>query len=718
MFENAPVDATVLQGAQGLNARSESGRTHTNYPLTVVCYPGDDLGLHLSYDRRFFDVATVERLLGEFQRLLLALVDGFEQEVAALPLLAADEHCFLIEECNRSTRSYPLQQGYVPLFEAQVAAHPERIVAVCAGEQWQYAELDRYANRLGQALLTAGVRPDQPVALLAERGLPLLGMIVGSLKAGAGYVPLDPAHPPQRLVRILEVSAAPVLVCSAACRAQAEQLLDELSCAGRPRLLVWDEVQEGDGEVAAPGIAVTGQHLAYVIYTSGSTGVPKGVAVHQAGMLNNQLSKVPYLALDEHDVIAQTASQGFDISVWQFLAAALCGARIEIVPDAIAHDPAALLRHVRDTGITVLESVPSLIQGLLAEAPAELERLRWLLPTGEAMPPALARQWLQRYPSVALVNAYGPAECADDVALFRVDAASSAGSYLPIGSATDNNRLYVLDDELHSVALLAQGELFIAGSGVGRGYLRDPARTAASFLPDPFGTAGERLYRSGDLAQRRLDGVLEYVGRVDHQVKIRGYRIELGEIEARLREWPSLRDAAVAAQHAATGQYLVGYVVSDQASPDWEALKAHLSQSLPDYMVPRHWQALAQLPLNANGKLDRKALPAPDFSATQHYVAPSSELEQTLVQIWSEVLGAPRVGVTDDFFDLGGHSLLATQIASRVQQALQRSVPLRAMFECSTVQALARYIDGLDGSALTEQKVSRIDDLMARLEAL
>ncbi|WP_311971042.1 non-ribosomal peptide synthase/polyketide synthase [Pseudomonas baltica] len=718
VFENAPVDATVLQGAQGLNARSESGRTHTNYPLTVVCYPGDDLGLHLSYDRRFFDVATVERLLGEFQRLLLALVDGFEQDLAALPLLAADEHCFLTEECNQSARDYPLQQGYVPLFEAQVAAHPERIVAVCAGEQWQYAELDRYANRLGQALLAAGVRPDQPVALLAERGLPLLGMIVGSLKAGAGYVPLDPAHPPQRLARILEVSAAPVLVCSAACRVQAEQLLDELSCAGRPRLLVWDEVQEGGGEVAAPGIAVTGQHLAYVIYTSGSTGVPKGVAVHQAGMLNNQLSKVPYLALDEHDVIAQTASQGFDISVWQFLAAALCGARIEIVPDAIAHDPAALLRHVRDTGITVLESVPSLIQGLLAEAPAELERLRWLLPTGEAMPPALARQWLQRYPSVALVNAYGPAECADDVALFRVDAASSAGSYLPIGSATDNNRLYVLDDELHSVALLAQGELFIAGTGVGRGYLRDPARTAASFLPDPFGTAGERLYRSGDLAQRRLDGVLEYVGRVDHQVKIRGYRIELGEIEARLREWPSLREAAVAAQHAATGQYLVGYVVSDQASPDWEALKAHLSQSLPDYMVPRHWQALAQLPLNANGKLDRKALPAPDFSATQHYVAPSSELEQTLVQIWSEVLGAPRVGVTDDFFDLGGHSLLATQIASRVQQALQRSVPLRAMFECSTVQALARYIDGLDGSALTEQKVSRIDDLMARLEAL
>ncbi|TBU72197.1 non-ribosomal peptide synthase/polyketide synthase [Phytopseudomonas daroniae] len=719
VFENAPVDATVLAGAQGLNARSESGRTHTNYPLTVVCYPGDDLGLHLSYDRRFFDKASVQRLLGDFQRLLLALVEGFEGDFADLPLLAEDERHFLLEECNRSAREYPLEQGYAPLFEAQVAAHPQRIAAACQGEQWSYAELDRRANRLAHGLLAAGVQPDQPVVLLAERSLALLGMIHGTLKAAAGYLPLDPAHPQQRLAQMVETSGAPVLVCSAACRQQAEHVLEELGCAGgRPRLLVWEAIQQGAADEQAPGIAVSGQHLAYVIYTSGSTGVPKGVAVHQAGMLNNQLSKLPYLALDEHDVIAQTASQSFDISVWQFLTAALCGARVEIVPDAIAHDPAALLRHMRDSGITVLESVPSLIQGLLAEPPAELGRLRWLLPTGEALPPALARQWLQRYPGVGLVNAYGPAECADDVALFRVDLAATDASYLPIGSATDNNRLYLLDDDLQPVAVRAHGELFIAGTGVGRGYLGDPARTAASFLPDPFGAGGERLYRSGDLAARRDDGVLAYVGRVDHQVKIRGYRIELGEIEARLRQWPQVRDAAVAAQQTAGGQYLVGYVVSDDAAPDWEALKRHLGQGLPEYMVPRHWQRLERLPLNANGKLDRKALPALEFAAAQQYKAPRNELESTLARIWSEVLGVERVGVGDNFFELGGHSLLATQIASRVQQALQRSVPLRAMFECSTVEQLARHIEGLDGGALTEQKVGRIDDLMARLEAL
>ncbi|MCO8170249.1 non-ribosomal peptide synthase/polyketide synthase [Pseudomonas sp. 21LCFQ02] len=719
VFENAPVDATVLQGAEGLNARSGSGRTHTNYPLTVVCYPGDDLGLHLSYDQRFFDEPTVQRLLGDFQRLLLALADGFDQDFAALPLLGDDERRLLTEDCNRSERSYPFEQGYVPLFEAQVAAHPQRIAAACQGEAWSYAELERRANRLGHALLAAGVQPDQPVALLAERSLALLGMINGTLKAGAGYLPLDPAHPQQRLAQIIDTSAADVLVCSAACRELAEQLLEELGCAtGRPKLLVWDEVQQGSGNETAPNVPVSGQHLAYVIYTSGSTGVPKGVAVHQAGMLNNQLSKVPYFGLDEHSVIAQTASQSFDISVWQFLAAGLCGARVEIVPDLIAHDPAALLSHVRATGITVLESVPSLIQSLLAEPQADLSALRWLLPTGEAMPPALARQWLERYPQVTLVNAYGPAECSDDVALFPVDQASTAGSYLPIGTPTDNNRLYVLDEELQAVAALAHGELFIAGTGVGRGYLNDPLRTASSYLPNPFGAPGERLYRSGDLARRRNDGVLEYVGRADHQVKIRGYRIELGEIEARLRQWPQIRDGAVAAQHTATGHYLVGYLVGRDDAVDVDALKAHLAQTLPEYMVPRHWQLLDKLPLNPNGKLDRKALPALEFNASQHYQAPTSELETTLAQIWSDVLGVENVGITDNFFDLGGHSLLATQIASRVQQTLQRSVPLRAMFECSTVQELAQHIEKLDGAALTEEKVSAIDDLMARLEAL
>ncbi|PWE40145.1 non-ribosomal peptide synthetase [Pseudomonas prosekii] len=727
VFENAPVEVSVLDRAQSLNATSDSGRTHTNFPLTAVCYPGDDLGLHLSYDQRYFDESTIERMLGEFKRLLLALVAGFHGDMADLPLLGDEEQEFLIHGCNQSAHEYPLEQSYVELFEAQVAQHPQRIAACCLDRLHSYVELNQRSNRLGHALIAAGVGLDQPVALLAERSLDLLGMIIGSFKAGAGYLPLDPGLPSQRLSRIIDLSRTPLLVCTQACHEQALALLDEFACSERPKLLVWEDVQASDASVQNPGIYSAPDNLAYVIYTSGSTGLPKGVMVEQRGMLNNQLSKVPYLNLSAADVIAQTASQSFDISVWQFLAAPLFGARVDIVPNTIAHDPQGLLAHVQSQGITVLESVPSLIQGMLGQERMSLDGLRWMLPTGEAMPPELAHQWLLRYPQIGLVNAYGPAECSDDVAFFRVDMASTRGSYLPIGTPTDNNRLYLLDGALELVPLGAVGELCVAGTGVGRGYVSDPLRTAQVFVPNPFGAPGDRLYRTGDLARRRSDGVLEYVGRIDHQVKIRGYRIELGEIEARLHEQPEVRDAAVGVQEGVNGKHLVGYLVASAAADSalnpgerLERIKQRLRAELPEYMVPLHWLWLDKLPLNANGKLDRKALPALEIGQlqSQDYLAPRNQLEQTLADIWAEVLKVDQVGVRDNFFELGGHSLLATQIASRVQKALQRNVPLRAMFECSSVAELAEYIEGLAASDITEEKVDRLNDLMAELEGL
>ncbi|MCF5690537.1 amino acid adenylation domain-containing protein [Pseudomonas sp. PA-1-2A] len=717
VFENAPVEVSVLDRAQSLNATSDSGRTHTNFPLTAVCYPGDDLGLHLSYDQRYFDESTVQGMLAEFKRLLLALVQGFHGDMAELALIGEQEREFLVAGCNQSERAYPLETSYIELFEAQVAEHPQRIAASCLSQQWSYDELNRRSNGLGHALLAAGVGLDQPVALLAERGLDLLGMIIGSFKAGAGYLPLDPGLPGPRLSRIIDMSRTPLLVCTEACREQAVELLQGVDC----QLLVWEEVP-ARGE--NPGVYSGPDNLAYVIYTSGSTGLPKGVMVEQRGMLNNQLSKVPYLNLSDADVIAQTASQSFDISVWQFLAAPLFGARVDIVPNTIAHDPQGLLAHVQAQGITVLESVPSLIQGMLAQERISLEGLRWMLPTGEAMPPELAHQWLLRYPQIGLVNAYGPAECSDDVAFFRVDLASTRGTYLPIGTPTDNNRLYLLDGALELVPQGAVGELCVAGTGVGRGYVSDPLRTAQVFVPNPFGAPGERLYRTGDLARRRSDGVLEYVGRIDHQVKIRGYRIELGEIEARLHEQPQVRDAAVGVQEGANGKHLVGYLVAADAtlepSEQLERVKQRLRTELPEYMVPLHWLWLERLPLNANGKLDRKALPALEIGQlhNQDYVAPRTELETTLAGIWAEVLKVERVGVQDNFFELGGHSLLATQIASRVQKTLQRDVPLRAMFECSTVAELAEYIEGVAGNEISAEKVDRLSDLMAELEGL
>ena len=413
-----------------------------------------------------------------------------------------------------------------------------------------------------------------------------------------------------------------------------------------------------------PVSVTTPQHLAYVIYTSGSTGNPKGVMVHHQGMLNNILGKQPALDISADDVIAQTASPCFDISVWQFLAALVFGARVEILVDDIAKDPYRLADTVNQRGISLLEVVPALMPGLM-EAQQDFSSLRWLLPTGEALPTTLSQAWFSHYPQVPLMNAYGPAECSDDVAFYPLhQAPPSADSAVAIGRPTANNRLYVLNAQQQPVPVGVVGEIAIAGTGVGRGYLDDPRRTAASFIPNPFvdhsheQNNGERLYLSGDLGRWREDGILEYVGRRDQQVKIRGHRIELGEIEAVLEQLPNIQRAVVLTGTDSRGdQQLLAYVESQVA--DTEVIKAQLAERLPVYMVPQAMAVLDVLPLNANGKVDRKALstkalPDLELGATSAYEAPATELEQQLAEIWQELLGCDQVGRQDNFFQLGG----------------------------------------------------------------
>ncbi|MHA6193811.1 amino acid adenylation domain-containing protein [Pseudomonas wadenswilerensis] len=672
---------------------------------------GEQLKASFTYATDIFDEATVRRMAGHWRTLLGGICANPQARIDQLPLLDAAERAFVTEGCNQSARDYPLERSYVSLFEEQVAAHPERTAVSYLDQRHSYAELNTAANRLGHVLIAAGAGFDQPIALLAERGPDLLGMIVGSFKAGAGYLPLDPALPNQRLSGVIGQSGAPVLVCSAACEAQARELLVGLD---NVQLLVWEQVQQSD-RIGNPGRYSRPDNLAYVIFTSGSTGLPKGVMVEQRGMLNNQLSKVPYLDLSDKAVIAQTASQSFDISVWQFLAAPLFGARVDIVPNDIARDPQALLAHVVEQGITVLESVPSLIQGLLAEDRVNLDGLRWMLPTGEAMPPELAKQWLLRYPQIGLVNAYGPAECSDDVAFFRVDLESTQSTYLPIGTPTDNNLIYLLDDALELVPLGAVGELCVAGTGVGRGYVGDTRRTVPVFVPNPFGAPGERLYRTGDLARRRADGVLEYVGRADHQVKIRGYRIELGEIETRLLEHQAVRETVVLDIDGPQGKQLAAYLVP-RSEINVDQLKAALKANLPDYMVPTHFIQLDAMPLTPNGKLDRKALPQPDASQSHTtYIAPVTDLEHQLASIWAEVLKIERVGLNDSFFDLGGHSLLAAQMVARIKKHLGISLPLRTLFEQPLLGQLAAAVAALT-STTTDDDWDDMDQFMDSLE--
>ncbi|WP_437796533.1 amino acid adenylation domain-containing protein [Sorangium sp. So ce693] len=706
VFENAPKDPRLGEQVGAVRLSYEQDRVHTNYPMTVVAYPGETLGIRLSYDRRWFERDAVARMLGHLVQLLSEMAARPEARLGDLALLGERERRQLLREWNDTTSAEPAAPGYVALFEAQARRTPDADAVTCRGRRLTYAALNRAANHVAHALRAQGVGPDTIVAVLESRDIELVVALLGVLKAGGAYLPLDPHQPEQRIAGVVEASRAPVVVTSDAWVPRLGKALAHLPEAARPRFVTRERLaaQRGPARVPVddlPQLAGPG-HLAYVITTSGSTGVPKGAMVEHAGMLNNVWGKIPALELGPSDVIGQTASQCFDISVWQLLTALLCGGRVHIVPDEIVGDPQRLLEEAEAQGITVLELVPSLLAELVsadADAP-RLPRLRWMLPTGEALTPDLSRRWFARYPRVPLMNAYGPAECADDVALHAITAAPGPEVvHMPIGRPVPNVRLHVVTGgDLAPVGVT--GEICVAGIGVGRGYLNDPARTAEVFVPDPFGGApGARMYRTGDLGRRLADGALEFSGRRDHQVKIRGFRIELGEIEARLARHPEVREAVVAVrEERASGKRLVAYVVGEGgATPAPERLREFLKETLPDYMVPPVFVALPALPLTPNGKVDRKALPAPEAPAVDAggaaAGAPTTPTEEALAGIWAEVLGLERIPVHAGFFELGGHSLLATQVVSRVRKALGVELPLRSLFDHPTVAELARDVD-------------------------
>ncbi|WP_437779129.1 amino acid adenylation domain-containing protein [Sorangium sp. So ce1097] len=701
VFENAPVDPALREGRIVFRVGDVRDRVHTNYPLTLMSWPDTELPLKLSYDRSRVRPELAARLLGHLRALLEGMAARPGARLGDLPLLTPAEQERALVAWNTTPAVEEDLSSYAARFRAQVARTPEAVAVTCAGERRTYAALNRDANRAAHALRARGVGPEQRVALLDDRGIPLLTMIVAVFKAGGAYVPIDPAYPAERVAQILASSEPRVVLTRERHRGALERAFSLLPEARRPAIATLERAldeaspDEDPEERGGPG------HLAYVIYTSGSTGVPKGAMVERRGMLNNMLSKIPRLGLAAGDVIAQTASPCFDISVWQLLTALLFGGTVDIVPDEVARDPGRLLDHIERRGIAVAEVVPAVLQGMLdaareRPAPPALGRLRWILPTGEALPAALAAAWLDRYPAVPLMNAYGPAECSDDVALHAITARPASNeAQVPIGRPVDGLRLYVLDHLLAPLPVGVTGEIYVGGVGVGRGYLGEPGRTAAAFLPDPFSRApGRRLYRTGDLGRYRDDGTIEFAGRRDHQVKLRGYRIELGEIEARLAEHPAVQEAAVLVREDRPGvRRLVAYAAAPEPAPAAEALRAWLAERLPEYMVPPAFVFLPALPRTANGKVDRRALPAPEAGDARSHVAPRTAAEELLAGIWAEVLGVERVSVEDSFFDLGGHSLLLTQVLSRVRRVLDVELPLRALFETPTVAAQARAVE-------------------------
>ncbi|MGE8407381.1 MAG: amino acid adenylation domain-containing protein, partial [Pseudomonas sp.] len=526
------------------------------------------------------------------------------------------------------------------------------------------------------------------------------------------YVPLDPAYPRERLDYMLRDSGVRLLLTQSS-------LADQLPVSEQVQTLSLDHLidwQDGS-DVAPPQVRVQAENLAYVIYTSGSTGRPKGVEIRHGALTNHMLWMQNELQLTAQDRVLQKTAFSFDASVWEFWLPLLNGAQLVLASPALSDDLSLLWSEVAAHDINILQLAPSVLQALLPEVQAgQLDSLRTLLFGGEALSATLVEQLRQHWQG-AVYNLYGPTEATIDTSSLLIEGPVDT-AIAAIGRPISNVRTYVLDANLQVCPVGSAGELYVGGDSLARGYHQRPDLTAERFVPDPF-TPGARLYRTGDLVRYRADGVIDYLGRIDHQVKIRGLRIELGEIEAQILRHAAVREAVVLAKDTANGTQLVAYVVGGASDELVAELKALLGKDLPGFMVPTQWLFLEQLPLTPNGKLDRKALPQPDIGhAHAAYVAPQSELEQQLAAIWTDVLKVEKVGMSDDFFELGGHSLLATQIVSRVQRELGHHVPLRAMFELNTLQALAQYIDGQQDKHVDEAKVDRLSDLMAELEAL
>ncbi|WP_425117683.1 non-ribosomal peptide synthase/polyketide synthase [Burkholderia gladioli] len=661
----------------------------TNYPLTLAV---EDFGSSLGMTVQVVDSLDVDRVAAYFAQALDSLATALDRTpampVRQLDILPPEERA-LLHDWNATSTPYPEDVCLHQQFEQQVERTPDAVALVFEEQTLSYAQLNARANQLAHELIALGVQPDSRVGICLQRSSAMVVGLLAILKAGGAYVPLDPAYPGERLTHIL-IDADPgiVLVDAAGRAALGQDALDERHVLDPDALLP----ERPTSNPAVPGL--TSRHLAYVIYTSGSTGKPKGAQNEHRALVNRLDWMQRAYALDASDRVLQKTPFGFDVSVWEFFWTLLNGATLVVAAPGIQGDPEALIALIDRQRITTAHFVPSMLNIFLGtEGVQACTSLQRLVCSGEALPVAAIRRCQALLPAARIHNLYGPTEAAIDVTAWTCPP-DYAGSTVPIGRPIANTRIYLLDEHGQPVPLGAVGELHIGGVGVARGYLNRPELTAERFVRDPFaGDVEARMYRTGDLARYLPDGNIEYLGRNDFQVKIRGFRIELGEIEARLAEYPAVREAVVLALGEGADKRLVAYVVAEHDESLIGAIRDHLAAQLPDYMVPTAFVRLDALPLSPNGKLDRRALPAPDSSALarQAYEAPQGEIECALAEIWAELLGVERIGRHDSFFALGGHSLLAVRLVGRIA-ALGTELPLAKLFASPTLAGLAALI--------------------------
>jgi amino acid adenylation domain-containing protein len=679
----------------------ENGTAKFDLILTIKEEPGG-LELRFAYSANLFDSWRMEQMARHYLRLLQAVIDDPVQRIGCIDLLGEAERRQILEEWNRTDREIP--QATLPdLFEEQVRRSPEAVALVYEDHELTYRELNERANGLAHYLRELGVRPDARVAICVERGVEMVVAMLATLKAGGAYVPLDPAYPPERLAYMLDDSAPAVLLTDEPARAALPEhppatfILDLDRDAAR-----WRGLPEKNPDRA--GIGLSARSLAYIIYTSGSTGQPKGVMIEHRCLINLFLTQVQAFTVEPDSRILQFASFSFDVCIFE-LAMSLCwGAALVLPPPGAALAGEELIRTINRYGITHMVMPPAVLAALPKDA--AFDSIRMLFVGGDTVTRELVQRWSS---GRQMINGYGPTEAT--VWATQQECRLDEPGAPPIGRPLANTKIYILDANRQPAPIGVTGDIYIGGVGVARGYINCPELTQERFLADPFNLGpGARMYKTGDLGRWFPDGRIEFLGRNDFQVKIRGFRVELGEIESALAAYPEVREAVVLTREDSEGsQRLIAYYTGEETGA--EALRAHLSSRLPDYMTPAVYVHLESLPLTENGKLDRRALPAPEDQAylTRGYEPPVGEIETRLAEIWADLLGLERVGRRDNFFELGGHSLLAVRLLSRLRQSLGVEAPMADLFSRPVLADLALAIESASRSEGPPVTITRRD---------
>ncbi|MCY8701099.1 non-ribosomal peptide synthase/polyketide synthase [Bacillus spizizenii] len=696
IFENYPIGQQVEEGhnAAELNIMNFHMEEHSHYDFNMVVIPGEQLNVHFGYNQNVYEQSEVERISGHFEQLMHQVLEHPNIKVEELELLTQQEKEQLLSRFQAREMQYSREQTIHERFSKQAFRTPDRTAVVFEGESLTYGELNKRANQLAQALRVEGVQAGQLVGIMAERSLEMIIGIFGILKAGGAYLPIDPDSPVERIHYIARDSGINILLTHG-------ELPENLNFSGTCINMKEEQAyHETDINLAVP---CQFDQLAYCIYTSGTTGTPKGTLIEHRQVIHliEGLRNAVYSAYDGVLHVAMLAPYYFDASVQQIYASLLLGHTLFIVPKEAVSDGEALCQYYRQHRIDVTDGTPAHLKLLVAADDGEGVPLRHLLIGGEALPKTTVTKFIHLFgadrAAPAITNVYGPTETCVDASLFNIEVSADAWTrsqvHIPIGKPLGNNRMYILDSQQRLQPVGVQGELYIAGDGVGRGYLNLPELTNKKFVNDPFVPSG-RMYRTGDLARLLPDGNIEFIERVDHQVKIHGFRIELGEIESIMLNIPEIQEAVASVLEDADGEhYICGYYVANKPFPTSQ-LRDRLTRHLPGYMIPAYFVQMDQMPLTPNGKLNRNLLPEPDgkrYGDTE-YVPPRNSTEMKLTKIWQDVLGLEQVGIRDNFFDIGGHSLRATTLIAKIQKQLHVQIPLRNIFQFPTIEQLAQAI--------------------------